>query len=246
MKFVIFFFRNYERILKKKEEHEQLKKNANSRYDEIQSSMNETNKRRKQVGVTLKKKEGELEDLKRVPAKNQKEIDECERKVERFTKERAAGQEMLQQNLLQLQDQIKPLTEKKEKFEAELANVQIKQDAAKSELEVIENELKLVQQNESTEKKKYETYKNALEQSNETLENRRKELTDGENIIPKIKEDIANCEQEINECKEKEKQLQMEVANLRSIVSVHLNLNRTAFTCYAQTISVLAKILTKI
>lgn len=60
------FCRNYEKILKKKEEFEQLKKNADSKYEEIQSGMTETNKRRKQITNQLKKKEEELEELKRV------------------------------------------------------------------------------------------------------------------------------------------------------------------------------------
>lgn len=57
---------NYEKIMKKKEEYEQMKKNADSKYEEIQSGMTETNKRRKQITAQLKKKEEELEELKRV------------------------------------------------------------------------------------------------------------------------------------------------------------------------------------
>lgn len=223
---------NYERIVKRKEEHEQMKKNANSKYDEIQSSMDETNKRRKQIGGMLKKKEAELEDLKRVPAKNQKEITECEKKVERFTKEKADAEEILQQNLLQLGGKIKPLTEKKEKLEAELANVQVKQDMAKTELDLIENELKLTQQNESTEKKKFEVFQSSLEKSKETLENRRKELAEGEKIIPKIQEEITQCEREITEYKTKEKQLQTEVANLRSVVCMNELFVQPGNFCY--------------
>lgn len=52
--------------MKKKEEFEQMKKNADSKYEEIQSGMTETNKRRKQITAQLKKKEEELEELKRV------------------------------------------------------------------------------------------------------------------------------------------------------------------------------------
>lgn len=63
---LFWFYRNYEKILKKKEEFEQMKKNADSKYEEIQSSMTETNKRRKQIINQLKKKEEELEELKRV------------------------------------------------------------------------------------------------------------------------------------------------------------------------------------
>lgn len=72
LKFISYFFvrRNYEKILKKKEEFEQMKKNADSKYEEIQSGMTETNKRRKQIANQLKKKEEELEELKRVILQN--------------------------------------------------------------------------------------------------------------------------------------------------------------------------------
>lgn len=43
-----------------------MKKNADSKYEEIQSGMHETNKRRKQIANQLKKKEEDLEELKRV------------------------------------------------------------------------------------------------------------------------------------------------------------------------------------
>lgn len=61
-----FVNRNRERLTKKFEEFQQMQKNADSKYDEIQSAMTETNKRRKQITVQLKKKEEELEELKRV------------------------------------------------------------------------------------------------------------------------------------------------------------------------------------
>lgn len=43
-----------------------MKKNANAKHDEIHSTMTETNKRRKQITNQLKKKEEELEELKKV------------------------------------------------------------------------------------------------------------------------------------------------------------------------------------
>lgn len=60
------FRSNYEKISKKKDEFEQMKKNAESKYEEIQSGMQETNKRRKQIKGQLEKKIHDLEELKRV------------------------------------------------------------------------------------------------------------------------------------------------------------------------------------
>ncbi|XP_031641184.1 structural maintenance of chromosomes protein 4 [Contarinia nasturtii] len=208
----------YEQILKKKEDHEQMKKNADRKYDEVHSSMEATNDRRKQIIEMVKKKEAELEELKRVPAKNEKEILDCEKKAERFTHERDEAKDLLQRNFLKLQDEIKPLTEKKHQLEEELANVQLAQDQAKADLDVSENELKLVQQTESTERRKYEMYEESLKNAKETLERRREELTEGEKVIPGIRDDIAKCEQEIHAFKTEENKLKIEVANLRSLI----------------------------
>lgn len=55
-----------EKLLKKKEEFEHMRKNALAKHDEIHSTMTETNKRRKQIAGQLKKKQEELEELKKV------------------------------------------------------------------------------------------------------------------------------------------------------------------------------------
>lgn len=62
----MIFRRQREKVLKKKDEFEQMKKNALAKHDEIHSTMTETNKRRKQIGNQLKKKEEELEELQKV------------------------------------------------------------------------------------------------------------------------------------------------------------------------------------
>lgn len=65
-----------------------MKKNAQTKYDEVQSSMEETNKRRKQIQGQLKKKEGEKVELEGLPTRNEKQIAECERKVEKTNSEK--------------------------------------------------------------------------------------------------------------------------------------------------------------
>lgn len=214
----------HEKIHKKKDEHELMKKNAQGKYDEIQSAMDVTNKRRKQIGTQLKKKENELEELRLIPAKNKKEIEECERKVERINTDKEKQDEILQKNTEKLEEQVQPHSEKKTELETQLASVQEKHDAAKGELNVIEQELKLVQQNELIEKKKYQDFKDALESSNDKLDTRRREYTEAESVIPKIQTEMKQCETEINQHKAQEAELRAKVATLRGSVSLYLNL----------------------
>lgn len=272
------FRRNYEKILKKKEEFEQMKKNAESKYEEIQSGMTETNKRRKQIANQLKKKEEELEELKRViwqffllildlnltpsvwyinlfhghrinsgsillfdnwamgieppfifihfmhnfeqiPAKNEKEIAECETKINRLRKDKEESEAALQRNLLEYKTLVDPLTAEKAKHETDLSEVKMRNDSAKAELTLAESELKLVQQNETTEKRKYDLYAYSLEESKGTLIERKKTLDELEALVPAIKEEMVECDQSLKQYKEEEKEVRIEVNKLRAIVS---------------------------
>lgn len=157
--------------------------------------------------------------FEQIPAKNEKEIAECELKCKRLQKEKAEAEEVLQSNLLKLKDQVDPLTAEKEKLEAELVDVQVRNDTAKSELALAESELNLVQQNETNEKRKYDRYRTSLEESKEILANRKIELGELEKKIPEIKTEMVQCEQSLKQYKAEENQLHTEVVKLRAVVS---------------------------
>lgn len=135
-----------------------------------------------------------------------------------MTKDKKKAEAQLQENLLNLKDQIDPLTAEKEKYEQELTDVQVRNDNAKSELQIAETELKLTQQNEMTEKRKFETFKTSLEETKNDLEERRNKLQEYEQEIPEIKREIVDTEETLRQNKKKEGELTVEVTNLRSIV----------------------------
>lgn len=56
----------HDKMKKKLEEHEQKLKDTFNKYNEIQASMDSTNKRRKQAKTQLKKEEDNLETAKKV------------------------------------------------------------------------------------------------------------------------------------------------------------------------------------
>lgn len=134
-------------------------------------------------------------------------------------REKAEADEVLQSNLLKLTEHIGPLSAEKEKLEAELVDVKVRNDNAASELALAESELKLVQQNESNEKRKYILYRDSLEESKNTLVERKNELKILEERIPEIKAEMAECDQALKQYKAEEKEVRVEVNKLRSIVS---------------------------
>lgn len=152
-----------------------------------------------------------------MPEKNQKEISECEIKIEKLLNDKKKAEAQLQENLLQLKDQIDPLTTEKEQYEQELTDVQVRDDNAKSELQIAETELKLTQQNEMTEKRKYETFKTSLEETKTNLEERRTKLNEYEQEIPEIKKEMIEIEETLRVNKKRESELIAEVTNLRAI-----------------------------
>lgn len=154
-----------------------------------------------------------------IPAKHEKEIAECETKCKRLQKEKAESEELLQANLLKLKDSIDPLTAEKEKLEAELIDVQVRNDTAKAELTLAESELNLVQQNEVNEKRKYDLFSFSLEDSKKTLIERKTELGNLEKRIPEIKAEMVESDQALKQYKAEEKELRDDVNKLRSIVS---------------------------
>lgn len=159
-----------------------------------------------------------------IPAKHEKEIAECETKCKRLQKEKAESEELLQANLLKLKDSIDPLTAEKEKLEAELIDVQVRNDTAKAELTLAESELNLVQQNEVNEKRKYDLFSFSLEDSKKTLIERKTELGNLEKRIPEIKAEMVESDQALKQYKAEEKELRDDVNKLRSIVSSFISL----------------------
>lgn len=157
--------------------------------------------------------------FEQIPAKNEKEIAECEVKINRLRKDKAECEEVLQANLLKYKELVDPLTAEKSKFETELSDVKVRNDAAKSELALAESELKLVQQNEMTEKRKYDIYAYSLGQTKDGLIKRKEELAELERKIPDIKTEIIECDRALGQYKAEEKEVRIEVNKLRAIVS---------------------------
>lgn len=173
-------FRHRDQIIKKKEEIELTKNKLENECHEIRSTMEQTNKRRKDTKVQLKKKEEDLVQLRNVPIDSEREIKLFEAQIRRLKNELAAANGMRDRNLNELPELIRPFAEEKEKLQGDMMDVQQRNDIAKSELDVEENELKLVLHNETTEKRKYEDQCVALEETKQQLQQRRGEFGESE------------------------------------------------------------------
>lgn len=211
-----FFGSNYEMLNKKQDDYEQMLANVLRKDNEIQASMEATNKRRKQLKVQLKKEEENLEKFKNVPEKNAAEIVECERLIERHTKQKTDLEEQLQKNLEALESQTKPWIEDKEGLETERIGLQAKVNECNKAVGLAETELKMCLHNETTEKRKYESMKNSYDDSKQTFEEKKQRLQAIVDNVPELKRGLVEREQELDKCKTEESKLR----NQRSEVSV--------------------------
>lgn len=207
---------NFEKLNKKQDDYEQMLANVLRKDNEIQASMEATNKRRKQLKVQLKKEEENLEKFKNVPEKNAAEIVECERLIEKQTKQKAEHEEQLQKNLESLQSQTKPWIEEKEGLETERIELQAKVNECNKAASLAETELKMCLHNETTEKRKYESMKNSFEDSQRSFEEKQERLQAIVDNVPELKRGLVEREQELNKCKAEETKLRSQ----RSEVSV--------------------------
>lgn len=164
-----------------------------------------------------------------MPEKNATEIAECEKKIDKLTKQKDAQEEQLQTNLESLQTEIRPLIEKKEHFETNLMVLQVAVDESKAALTLSESELKICKENETSERRKYETLHMALTESRQSLAARQSEIADHMESIPELRLSMeAKCK-ELEENKREEEQLSSLLHSQRADVS---NLENVEYYLY--------------
>lgn len=176
------------------------------------------NKRRKQNKTQVEKHELELVDLLKVPEKNAKEIQECENKVEKLTKQKTDLEEELQKNYSQFENETKPLISEREKLETELIDLKIHVDDAKAEVALSESELKILKHDEITETRKYETMKTSYEESEYTLKEQRNQLEETKNRLPEIHKEIAATKNKVQKLQQDEEIMRGKLMTLRAEV----------------------------
>lgn len=194
-------------------------KKTTKNQTEVQATLDALNKGRKSNKTQLKKLEEELENLKLVPGKNIREIEECEGKVEKLTSEKVKLEEKLQDNLASLEEKTRPLVAKKEALVTELQGLQKTFDEAKAELTLVESELKILKSDETSEKRKFENFRMAFEESNNDLNAKVKTVEEIKEIIPEFKNEIEKKGSEMQLNKNQQKTLYAKLMALKTDVS---------------------------
>jgi len=200
----------------KREEFDQILKNAITKCTEVKETMVNTNKRRKQIMKTLETEVSKLEDLKNLPEKSKKEIQECEKKIEGLTKTKEQLEETLEANLKTLKDETKSLIEEREVFQTELIALNEAVNESKSELSVAESKLKILKYNETTELGKLDNFSKTFEDSSKSVAEKQERLNLLQTNVAKAKIDLSTKQNELKAAGIKEQELQAELRRNRA------------------------------
>lgn len=153
--------------------------------------------------------------MKKLPEKNALEIAECEKKVEKMTKQKTEMENQLAENLLTLQDETKPLIDKKEILQTKLIDLKNSVDQSKSELDIVTSELSICNHNETTERRKLESMKNSIKESYEKLNEKKEKLDNLNGEIPAINTEILESQEKVKVLQREEIELTRKVGDLR-------------------------------
>ncbi|OXU23774.1 hypothetical protein TSAR_003018 [Trichomalopsis sarcophagae] len=207
---------------KKWDKLQQQKDTLSAKFDEIRKKDEAlfaesvaTNKRRKDNISTVKNEKAKLEDLQRLPAKNLKDIEECERLQEKHLAEREKEEAALAMLMSGLKEKTEPLMKKRSKLEKELVSQRKDVDEAKSTYDIAKSKLDLYTSEEQSEKNKLERLQESVQITSERLAECKTKLVKIEPKIPATEKSLQGAQHELNELKARENEANMRLRNTR-------------------------------
>lgn len=211
--------RQHESLVKRKELLTTDKTKEVTNFEQAMATMSATNKRRK-TNMAQKDKEVEkLEEIKKVPEKNRRDIAECETKIEQLTQQKIESEEKLEKNYTTLKDETKDLISQKEKLETELIDVTKVMDEHKSVFTIAQSELKLCKEKETIEISKYNNLKVAFEENMQSLQEKEANFAELEELVPKLVQEVVDAKKLLADYKQEEAILAPKLNSLKSKVN---------------------------
>ncbi|XP_011862208.1 PREDICTED: structural maintenance of chromosomes protein 4 [Vollenhovia emeryi] len=195
------------------------KDGATARFNEVRkkdellhAELVETNKRRKANMASTKTEKSKLEELLKVPEKNTKDIEECERLIETHAANKEKEETSLSTLMANLREKTEPLLHKRSELEKKLISFRKNVDEAQAAYNIAKSELELYISVEKVEKEKLENLRESLERTAGTLKERQEQLALFETKIPATERSLKQAQGELDEAKalETEKTAQLQ------------------------------------
>lgn len=142
-----------------------------------------------------------LEELLKVPEKNTKDIEECERLIGTHMASREKEEATLATLMAGLREKTEPLLNERSQLERELISLRKDVDQAKATYDIAQSELKLYVSVEKVEKEKLENLRESVKRASSTLEERRKQLASFGTKIPVTERSLKQAQSELEQAK---------------------------------------------
>lgn len=207
--------KKHEELQAKVEEFKSMEAKARDKHQRIDATMRETNTRRKDLKKQNDAEEKKLEQLKTLPERNQQEIAESQKLVDRHTKEKVELEATLEENTKNLKNDTKPLQDEKEPLEEELAVLKASLDTLKADYTEAEKELEIIKKDETTEIRKYESLKNSVEDTKKQLEEKQEFVEKLKEEIPQMKEQVVVKQEEVKKLQQEEQEVTADLRKVR-------------------------------
>lgn len=156
-----------------------------------------------------------LEELQRIPAKNEKDIEECNRLQEKHIADREKEEAALAILMSGLKEKTEPLMKKRSGLEKELVSHRKFVDEAKSNYEIAKSKLDLYTSEEQTEKNKLERLQESIKTTAERLAENKKKLSTIEPKIPLTEKSLKQAQNELEDLKNREQEVGNRLRNTR-------------------------------
>lgn len=208
--------KKHDQLVGSLDECKTLEGKARESYQRVDAKMKATNNRRKDLKKQVDADEKKLETLKTLPERNQVEIEESKKQIDRLAVEKTELDTKLAENLKTLVTDTKPLQEEKEPLEKDLGVVKATLDKLKADYSEAEKELEIIRKDEITESRKYESLRHSLEETKQQLVEKENSLTDMKATLPEMKQSLVDKQQELKGAQQQEAEAIVELRKVRA------------------------------
>ncbi|KAF9803810.1 hypothetical protein SFRURICE_013087 [Spodoptera frugiperda] len=203
--------KKYDVLRKKKEELTEKIQACKKNMVTSQADLTQSNKKKKNLDQLIEQEKGKLIELELIPEKNQREIEDCAKLLEKHSEQKAKAEEELQAVVASVRSRTQSLQETKDKLQGKLMELKKIVDDANNRYKLAESELKIYLSTEKKESEKLENIQAAYEKASAALEQKKP-------LQEELAQSVPQQEKQLNEMNHKLQKLKREEATLISEV----------------------------
>ncbi|CAH0403323.1 unnamed protein product [Chilo suppressalis] len=206
----------YDKLQKQKEEIAEKLQSCKKKTVTAQADITQSNKKKKNLDQLLEQERGKLMDLELVPDKNKREIEDCEKLLEKHKQNKKQAEEELQTVMAGVRSKTQGLQETKDKLQAKLMDLKKIVDEANKEYKLAESELKIYLSTEQKETEKLEKMREAYEKAAKDLEEKKSLQQELSSSVPTDEKKLSEIQTQLNSLKREESTVSNEARSLRA------------------------------